>query len=278
MKNVYCKIIVNAAIICGVLLSILISYANAFGITPSKVELAVSPLELYKGEYEISNIGNRSAVRIRIEVKDWDMDDQGGVTMYNAPEKLSVLTRWLEFDSLEFVVPPNKAKKIKYTVSLPKDGAGEYKKYLIFKTLPLRKQEEGVSMATQISLPFYVVAAGTETYNFEVSELKIKALNPVQLEVVVHNMGNVHIRPTGELTITKQGEKTPVLSMPVNTPSPGWPVLPGLTFKFVLSNPKVLGPGDYVLNADFSDRGKTNSKKIAFTVNGKGELKLTQKQ
>ena len=54
--------------------------------------------------------------------------------------------------------------------------------------------------------------------------------------------------------------------MQVNTPYPGWPVLPGGTFRFSLSDKAVLGPGEYAVSARFEEKGRVFSKELGFKI------------
>jgi hypothetical protein len=160
-----------------------------------------------------------------------------------------------------------------YKVSLPKECAGEFKKYLIFKCSAEKKDKGGLSMATQMSFPFYVVVKGTEVFKYEISDINIKSAVPVEIEISLCNTGNVHVRPTGEITITRVKTKKPLLKMPVNTPRPGWPVLPGQEFRFLLRDQMRLEPGDYVLSADFDEQGIKASREARFKIDSDGNVR-----
>ncbi len=257
---------------------IFLSASYAFGITPSKVEVVVTPNEKYCGEYQLSNSGNDQALCVYVEIKDWEMSDSGGVTMLDQTPVDASGQGWFRISSKKIIIPPNGTKKIKYTVVVPAQGLSEYRKYLIFRSGSVNEgKDDGVGFSMRIVSPFYAIVKGSEIIQFEVSDLTIKTVSPVQVDLSVHNAGNIHIRPTGVVTITKKGEATALLSMEVNTPYPGWPILPGKSFRFSVTDKKSLDAGEYILEAQFTENGRVTDKKVAFTVNDKGELPLAEK-
>lgn len=249
----------------------------AFSVTPTRVELSLSPGSTHEGYYEISNKGGRKAIRLSIETKDWVMDNRGGVTMSDAAKTRDFSSMDLVFSPQEVVIPPEKTVKIKYNIYLPKGCSGEFKKYLMFKCTSLRKDKGDIGVATQLSFPFYVIIKGTEVIKYEVGDIDIKSAAPVDIEVSLKNLGNIHVRPTGEITINKARVKAPLLKMPVNTPRPGWPVLPGQDFKFSLRDEMYLDPGDYILRADFDEQGIKASKEVRFKIDSNEAIKISSK-
>lgn len=249
------------------------TYSYCLSILPGKLELSVAPGEVYRGCYEISNTSEK-AISVMVEVKDWDMDEEGGVTMYDTPAELDSFFKWFNIASNEITIPPNSSGKIDYEISIPKDGSGEYRKYLTFRSMPPKKEEEGFGIATQISVPLYVVVKGTEVFKAEISDVKITNTAPVEIKVRVHNSGNVHIRPTGEVVINKKGKQKPLIVMPVNTPSPGWPVLPQQSFRFTLYDKTEFKAGVYVLKAKFTYNDIVISKELSFSVDKDGKATM----
>lgn len=242
-------------------------------VNPGKLELSVAPGEVYKGHYEVSNTSEKP-ILVKVEVKDWEMDEEGGVNMYEPPPELRLLSKWFRIISDEIVIPPNSSRKIIYQISIPKEASGEYRKYLVFRSMPTKREEKGFGIATQISVPLYVIVKGTEIFKAEISEIEINNIAPIEIKIKVHNLGNVHIRPVGEVIITKKGEEKPLVRMPVNTPSPGWPILPKQSFRFSLYDETKLLFGRYILSATFTYNENIISKKINFLVDETGKVIL----
>lgn len=268
-RRVFCLYL----LVIGYLL-VFVSTTKALRVSPGRAELSVPPGATYKGYYEITNSSDIELF-VQIEARDWVMDEEGGLRMFVPPKELSSLkSKWFQLDTDEVIVPPNTTRKVEYTITISERSQGEFRKYLIFKSAPRTKKKEALNIATQISVPLYVIVKGTEIFDAEIKDIQILNAAPVELKIRVYNSGNVHIRPVGEVVIKRKGQKEPVLTMPVNTPAPGWPVLPKQGFRFLLYNSKRLESGTYDMTVKFQYQDTILTKKLMFSVDEKKEVTI----
>jgi len=181
--------------------------------------LTVSPpvneLSLDKGaksEQTIKLINpTKSVVGVYPKVMDFRAKGENGEPdFYQATDEMSkfALSKWLTFPQNKVVIAPDKFVDFKYTINVPQaaEPGGHYG-VMFFASEPpeTRKDVTNVSLASMIGSLVLVKVPGAavekgflESFNAD-KFLYLK--NDVNLTTRVSNLGNVHFKPKGNITI-----------------------------------------------------------------------------
>jgi len=194
------------------------SYGLVMG--PARFEVSLPPGEVAEGDYYVQNDTDQPA-HIVVEPENWFKEayDYG---------KLEIKD-WVEFDIYEFDLKPKEIKKLRLRIKVPKDIKGELVSQIFFTSIVLREDGQPVEgIKARVGAVLYVAIKGTEIVDAETSNIAVlkeykEDRKVIKVEVSVKNKGNVHIRPTGKVTIVdKAGKKLIELDL-----ESGKPALPG---------------------------------------------------
>ena len=208
-----------------------------------------------------------------VEPEDWSR----GLTGSRGP------VNWLTVKPTKFTVRPRKSSKVKYTVRIPKEASGELRTQVFFTT----QAGEGIAMRTRLGAIIYVGIEGTERIEAGFTKVEVfytastpGITQPDRLEVVlrIHNAGNVHIVPEGEVIVrNEQGEQVAAVPMP-----PGWGLLPNEEDAYrAIGHGVHLKPGAYSLEARIVCGGDlrhptTITKQVRAVVSESGQITLQE--
>jgi len=225
--------------------------AQSYGLVmgPARFEVSLPPGEIADADYYVQNDTGEPA-HIIVEPENWFKE------AYDY-EKLGIKD-WIELDSYEFDLKPKEIKKLRLRIKVPKDAKGELVAQIFFTSNVLNKDgkpSEGIR--ARIGGVLYVAIKGTEIVDAEIRSIAVSkeskdSKERLKIEAGVGNKGNVHIRPTGKITIMDTAGKSLVeLKM-----ESGKGVLPAQETAYsALWNDPQLKPGEYKVSAAI-DYGK----------------------
>lgn len=262
-----CVLVVGMTLLCAP------PYADAgLAVSPPRVVLQGKPGKTLTGFFEVTNQGEHNAVVV-VEPEDWSR----GLTGSRGP------VNWLTVKPAKLTVRPGKSSKIKYTARIPKDASGELRTQVFFTT----ESGEGIAMRTRLGAIVYIGIEGSE--RIEAGFTKVEAFytastpgvaQPDRLEIVlrIHNGGNVHIVPEGEVIVrNERGEQAAAVPMP-----PGWGLLPNEEDAYrAIGHGIALKPGPYTLDIRIVCGGDlrhpiTITKQVPITVTEDHQILLQQ--
>lgn len=198
-------------------------------INPLRVEIVAPPGAVYEGSIEVRNDGAapvRVATELRIEHPSAD----------GAP--------WIIAGEDPGVISPSIQRSLEYRIVVPRDARGELRARISFWEDVEQGEGETVQVVPRIAVPIYVAIRGTEERAARIEAVRVVSADPCRAEVVVRNLGNVHIRPRGELRLLDGPGGRAVATIPVN--AWGYPVLPGRTAELGAGGDgSGLAPGSY---------------------------------
>lgn len=247
------------------------SEADAFTISPGRVELVMPAGESYLGSFIIGNPGDKS-VKVKISVEDWSSEQDGRKIIRGDRDFLD----WIRFMPQEAELEPNESRTIQYVVNIPKGAKGEYAAMIYFGDAP-DKSKTGVSVRSRLGNALYAIVAGTEVVAGRISDIVISRVDPLKIDVSVENTGNIHIRPKGMISITeiksgKSSARDPKkIELPFN--DAGFPVLPGQIYPFDVWSKEAIGEGRYRFEFVMEFGKAKFNKAFDFTVGKEGEIK-----
>lgn len=223
-----------------------INNAHGFDISPNRIEVTIPTAKAYSGEIAVANSEQRD-LYIKLRLGEWFSASYG--------------TDWLHLNPLEFELKKGESRKVSYKISVPKNAKGELSAMIFVDAKPQEAQAGPITINTSVGIPIYAAIQGTERMGAEVEELAVVNSAPLKLSVKVKNTGNVHIRPTGAITI-KAKTGGDALSVPLNEYN--YPVLPVSSRILEIKTDKRLEPGTYVadIKMGFSDRTYSKRMKI----------------
>jgi len=244
--------------------------ADAFSTSPNRVEIAIAAGERYEGSFTVKN-PTPNAVSMKVVVEDWSSDHDGRQVLKGEQEALG----WLEFTPRAFELAPQGFQAVKYTVSLPPDAKGEYTAMVYFGTAP-EPSASGISIINRVGNALYVVVKGTEIVKGKINAVRVTRARPAKEEVVIENLGNIHMRPKGRVIIKRKGlivfdkKARQPLEMTVN--EAGFPVLAHQEYVFEAWSKEELRPGNYSLEVNMEFGKEVYRDTLEFRVGPKGEV------
>lgn len=256
--------------------------AHALTIGPSRFEVSLPPGEVAGADYYVQNETDKPA-HISVEPENWFKDAYS----YNG----LAIEDWISLDSYEFDLEPKEIKKLKLTITVPKDRTDELVAQIFFTSTVGKAEGEagpgGSGVRARLGAVLYVAIKGAEKVEAEIRNIDITKVTEdgekkLKIGVTVRNKGNVHLRPAGKVLIeTKKGEKIAELDL-----KSGKAVLPGQEQAYYAAwNESKPGKGKYRASAtvDYGkifayekplDLGKRIDSKRAFEINKEGEVVL----
>lgn len=250
-------------------LSPFLLYAG-IGVKPTVTELSLSPGKRRAGTFTVLNDGDK-AVKVKVELEDWRRKEEG-----------VEVDSWLKVKPLEFELGPGKTKKVKYKIEIPQEAEGELVAMVFFGSLAPAGGGVGIKMRFGVSI--YVAIKGTEVVEANIEKLDAKNYGSespenygINFGVTIENMGNVHIRPKGRVTVEdEEGNRIKELEV-----FHGFPVFPQAKRTFpAIWKRGVLPPGEYKAKATISYgelyglKNKISSYETLFSVNKQGEITI----
>lgn len=179
-------------------------------VSPVFFDLSASPENSVSDKIRIRN-NTASPLPIKIEVKRLTADVNGDLTLKqdNSDNSLS----WIKFKDLNLVAKPLEWTDIPFTIDIPKDAAYGYYYAVTFKqddASPLAKTGAKISGAAGVPILLNVKREGAKA-EAKILEFTTKSnvyeYLPVDFTVKVENVGNIHIKPHGNIFISDGGNK-----------------------------------------------------------------------
>lgn len=250
MRFVVYTIIFAAVFFCAV-------ESHSLVMGPARFEVSLPPGEIAEGDYYVQNDTDQNA-HIVVEPENWFKE------AYNYG-KLDIKD-WVEFDTYEFELKPKEIKKLRLRIKVPTDVKGELAAQIFFTSTVLTEDGKPVEgIKARVGAVLYVAIKGTEIIDAEITNITVSNVpdgknGKLSIEVDVKNKGNVHIRPTGKVTIEdKAGKKAAELDL-----LSGKPALPlqEVEYYALWENPE-LKRGAYKVSAIINYGKELNMEKTA---------------
>jgi len=247
-------------IICIIVFATAVFYTTqSYGLVmgPSRFEATLPPGEIADADYYVQNDTDRPA-HIVVEPENWFKE------VYNYG-KLDIKD-WIELDSYKFDLKPKEIKKLRLRIKVPTDVKGELVAQIFFTSAVMNEdgtQTEGIK--ARVGGVLYVAIKGTEKVDARITNIsiskkpeggKIKFL----IEAGISSKSNIHLRPTGMVTIKdRSGKKLAELDLVSDKT-----LLPGgeVVYQVTWDNP-ALDAGEYQISVVMSYGQKVNIEKTA---------------
>jgi hypothetical protein len=235
-----------------------VSGAWALTVTPSRTEVRLTPGHETKTALEVVN-EDKVEIQVDVSKKNWFIPPEN---------KAATVETWLTVHGpARFYLKPGEKRKVDLTIKSPKDLTGEVVGMVSF----LYQTEQPSNVTPMISVSMYLIAAGTEKLSGEITEILVRKWND-QINVSAHvkATGNMHLRPSGELTILDD-KGFEMAHMPV---AEGQPTYPGTENAYFGTTPPgtKLVPGHYRVKVQLASGDLKLEKTKDFTITADGQV------
>ena len=199
-------------------LALIFSVSKAFAqntgydvtVSPVYFDLSANPGTSVSDKIRIRN-NTSSPIPIKLNVEKITGDLNGNLTL-NPSSNDSTLS-WVKFQSDKVTLSPLEWTDVPFTIDIPQDAAYGYYYAISFSqdnTSPLAKNGAVVTGAAAVPILLDVKKEGAKA-DAKILEFStgsfVNEYLPVDFTVKVENVGNIHIRPHGNIFITDGGNK-----------------------------------------------------------------------
>ena len=205
-------------------------------VSPPVIELTAIPGQKITEKFRVRNNVN-SPIDLQISVRRLTSDPTNGNPIpENAPKGEEL--KWVTFDKPEFSALPLEWQDITFSIDIPESAAYGY--YYVFRITPKdnatltttgSKIKGEILIVTLLNVKKTGALSKTDLVGFS-SKKMINEYLPVEFMVKMANKGNVHVKPRGNIFITRGGGKE-IAILEVN-PNIG-SILPGGSREFEAS-------------------------------------------
>lgn len=207
--------------------------------SPLPINLFVKPGRTVSTPLKVQNTGSQT-VRVNVSLLKFKANGTSGKPEILDPTPLDTYINWVSFSETSFQAEPNVWHTITMTVRTPEAAAFGYYYAVVFSennaTQAVTSRQHNTVHGAVASLVLLDVNApgekrtlGVKSY---ISAKKIYEFLPADFTVVVHNSGNVHAVPAGDIFISRD-KKNDIAHLAIN--STGGNILPGTDRLFTAS-------------------------------------------
>lgn len=177
-----------------------------FSVSPPTFELAANPGDTIENTIRVENLSDFD-ITLKLSKKDFlAIGDEGAVELVEDNGTFS-LASWIEFTESERTIAARKSALIPFKVNIPSNAEpGGHFASVVMGTVPKGDVgQSGATLSQEIGVLLLLRIAGKANENATISSLtvpKFSEYGPINFELLVKNDGNVHVKPTGGITIT----------------------------------------------------------------------------
>lgn len=200
---------------------------NGLAVSPPSFEISGNPGSTVTNTVRLENMKS-SSVRLAVDRRNFTAIGEDGNIGLTEDEDTFSLASWISVDPSDVVIPPKSTKTFTFTIKVPLNAEpGGHFGSLIFRTVPEENLSgSGASVAQEIGSLILLRIAGATIEDAKVESFKTAKsfyeFGPVSFEARVKNLGNVHIKPIGNVTITNLlGQKVATVPMVTKNVLPG---------------------------------------------------------
>lgn len=200
---------------------------NGLTVSPPTFEISGNPGNTVTNSVRLENM-KTTAVRLAVDKRNFTAIGEDGAIGLTDDTGTFSLASWITVDPSDVVIPPKSTRVFTFTIKIPLNAEpGGHFGSLIFRTIPEESLSgSGATVAQEIGSLILLRLAGTTTENAKVESFTTSQsfyeFGPITFEERIKNLGNVHLKPSGNVTITNLlGQK--IATVPLITKN----VLPG---------------------------------------------------
>lgn len=200
---------------------------NGLAVTPPSFEIAGNPGATITNTVRLENMKS-TPVRLAVDRRNFAAIGEDGAIGLTEDTDTFSLASWITVDPADVVIPPKSTRTFTFSIKVPLNAEpGGHFGSLIFRSITDDTLTgSGASVAQEIgSLILLKLAGDTKEGAHNESFTTTKSLyeyGPVQFDSRVKNLGNVHLKPYGNITITNMlGQKVATIEYDAKNVLPG---------------------------------------------------------
>ncbi len=182
--------------------------SHALTLIPPSLEFQATPGQTYQTTVKVFNEEEKD-IQVYTEVANFGPQGESGVPAFDFTQQSTDLSAWITVDKGPFAIKPGERIEIPIKVNPPKNAepGGHYSAIFFSQNAPTDSAGTQVGIASKIGVLLLVKISGDvkeegSIKEFSVSATKMLTRLPVDFNVRFENTGNVHLRPTGAITIS----------------------------------------------------------------------------
>lgn len=230
--------------LCVLFQILLFQKASALTLTPPRYEFSANPGQKIEEVIKILNETNDTLNIYTSAANFTSKENEEGVPKFLSPgEKENDLAEWIKIEKGPITLSPSERKIIPFVIEIPKDAdPGGHYAGIFFSTQPETKEQGVIGITSKTGALVLLRVSGDIKEQGELTKFELKKEKlfyehlPIDFVIGFKNLGNVHLKPQGEILITNILGKTSKL-IKVNKPKigSGGNILPGDTRHFNIS-------------------------------------------
>jgi P pilus assembly chaperone PapD len=209
-------------IAAAVLLVVACPVLAGFTVSPVIVEREVSVGRNTLPAITVTNTDKDNPIRVNVEVMGFGQNEAGTTITVKDDTSQYTASSLIEVSPQEFQLGPGETRSIEATATIPPGASGGRYATIVVGQVP----EPGMSMVGQVAVAVILtikdsslIKAGQIT---RVDVQQAQPGQPITFITTVLNKGSVHIRPTGQITVSKQGQKVGTADVEPHLILPGY--------------------------------------------------------
>lgn len=200
---------------------------SGLAISPPSFELSANPGDNLSNSIRVDNTQGQS-LEVTADVRNFTaLGEEGEVNLSDQDSSYS-LAKWVKVTPARSTIPAGGSQTFQYTITVPPNAepGGRFGSIVFRTTAKPLSGKSGVSVGQEVGSLVFLKIAGNVTEKASIvgfqTAAHINQYKPVDFTVRVKDEGNVHLKPTGTITIVNFfGQK--VATLPIETHN----VLPG---------------------------------------------------
>lgn len=187
--------------------------ASALTVSPYLAELSLTPGVATKAEIKLFNETEKT-LTIYPEIVSWAAQDETGTPAFDLEAEVVGFPTWVKLPDGPFLLDPLETTVIPITITTPEDAppGGHYAAVFFSENPPETTGASQVAIGYKVTTLYLARVAGDVLAQGSIRSLTTSHTTynrlPVDFFIRFENTGNIHLRPTGTITVTNMFGKT----------------------------------------------------------------------
>lgn len=188
--------------------------AQALTVIPPSVEFTADPGQTIQTEVKLYN-ETASSMTLYSDVRNFSAKDESGTPTFDFTTEPTDLATWIDVSEEPLVIGAGERVSIPVTITVPNDAepGGHYAVLFYGNQPPSDGGATQIAIGSKVGSLFLVRVSGEIVENgsiasFGLGDKQFATHLPVVFGLRFNNSGNVHVRPTGTITVTNMFGKT----------------------------------------------------------------------
>jgi len=193
---------------------------QGLSISPLTFELTANPGDVLTNKLKVYNPSS-SAIIVKMEAEDFKAVGETGKVVVAPEENITYsLKRWVRIEPAEFTLEPKEQKFVDFIIEVPGNAepGGKYGSVLATTGGVMGDKLTGTTIAQKVGALLLLTISGPVQESLTVKEFSAPHFleyGPVPFLIRFENIGTVHVRPRGFVTITDwRGKKVADVEFP----------------------------------------------------------------